>query len=169
MKKIIFAVLAAVIIGGGTVFFLKRHNTKYDYLKSNSTKYDYDIEVAFPDEKLIMILDGQIEPVKVEYNSYGETTYEYSSEDKEMINGFIEALKELRIKKVTTDPDKMFFVSDAVNDFRFTLEDGSQTGVSLDLKAYANVDGTQYYFENNEKLIEMCDKIRSAESSKDSN
>lgn len=155
MKKIIFAVLAAVIIGGGTVFFLKRHNTKYAY----------DIEAAFPDEKLIMILDGQLEPVKVEYNSYGETTYKYSSEDKEMINGFIEALKELKIKKVTTDHDKMFFVTDAINDFRFTLEDGSQTGVSLDLIAYANVDGTQYSFENNEKLIEMCDRIQKAETS----
>ena len=116
----------------------------------------YDVETIYDDDAFNRIIEGRETPVAMLYGQGGEGGYVTSdSDDPEVINEFIEAFRELKIKEVITDPDKMNYVMDGGEDIVFGLEDGSQVNIVLDGQRI-RTDDAIYVLEDNDKLIEAC-------------
>ena len=116
----------------------------------------YDIQTIYNDDALDAILEGRETPIAVLYGQGGEGGYVTSdSDDPEVINGFIEAFRELEIKEVITDPEKMDYVADGGEDIVFGMYDGSQVNISLDGQRI-HTKNAIYVLENKDKLLEAC-------------
>ena len=104
-----------------------------DFVSSTVQPPGYAVQAIYDDEAFNRIIEGKETPVAVFYGQGGEGGYVTSdSDDPEVINEFIEAFRELKIKEVITDPDKMNYVMDGGEDIVFGLEDGSQVNIVLD-------------------------------------
>ena len=118
----------------------------------------YDIEKVFPDPLFADIVEGKIIPTEIRHGVGGEGGYiQYPSKDPEVINKYIEALREFKIEKIVEDQNDFKYVADAVNDYIFYLEDGREFLISIDLDAYVidREKGVQYVFEFNKKLSDL--------------
>jgi len=87
-----------------------------------------------------------------------------ASENPEIIQNYIEAFRNLKIKEIYTDEEEFTYTADGINDYIFTLEDGSEVLISLDLSKYTIKDGKQYVYEYSEELQELNKKIAEPES-----
>ena len=119
---------------------------------------EYDIEKVFPDPLFIQIMEGKITPVEIRHGFGGEEGYfQYPSKDPEIIQKYIEALREFRIKELIADKNDFVYVSDAVNDYIFYLDDGRQFLISIDFNTYVidREKEIQYILEYNEKLHKL--------------
>ena len=119
---------------------------------------EYDIEKVFPDPLFIQIMEGKITPVEIRHGFGGEGGYfQYPSKDPEIIQKYIEALREFKIKELIADKNDFVYVSDAVNDYIFYLDDGRQFLISIDFNTYVidREKGIQYILEYNEKLHKL--------------
>jgi hypothetical protein len=118
----------------------------------------YDIEKVFPDPLFAEIVEGKIIPTEIRHGVGGEGGYiQYPSKDTEVINKYIEALREFKIEKTIEDQNDFEYVADAVNDYIFYLEDGREFLISIDLNSYVidREKGVQYVFEFNKKLSDL--------------
>ena len=89
---------------------------------SQTTKYD--IEQAFSDSVFCQIMDGEIVPIEIRYGVGGEQGYlQYTSKEKSMIQKYIVAFRHLKLKEIVTDEDDFKYLTDAINDYIFCLED----------------------------------------------
>ncbi|MBE5872477.1 MAG: hypothetical protein E7294_14715 [Lachnospiraceae bacterium] len=156
-KKTIITILTAVlIILAVFIYFYISLGNRLSYGK-------YPITYVFDDPRFVSIIEGETFPVEVWYGSGGEGGYEQRlCKDPQMISRYIDALRGLELERVITDKDKFVHVADAVNDYIFYLEDGTQVLISLDLNAYASKNGKQYEFKYsadlnalNKELAEM--------------
>ena len=103
-------------------------------------------------------MEGKIIPTEIRHGVGGEGGYiQYPSKDTEVINKYIEALREFKIEKTIEDQNDFEYVADAVNDYIFYLEDGREFLISIDLDAYVidREKGVQYVFEFNKKLSDL--------------
>ena len=116
----------------------------------------YPIQTIYDDAAFDDIIEGRVTPVIVLYGQGGEAGYVTSdSDDAEVINDFIEGFREVTIKEVITDPDKMDYVMDGGQDIVFGLPDGSQVNIVLDGQRI-HMDDAIYELDNKDKLIEAC-------------
>lgn len=116
----------------------------------------YDIEIPFTNPVFVQIIEGEITPVEITHAEGGEGGYNgYTSTDPEIINRYIEAFREYKLKNIFTDEDDFVYICDGINDYIFTLDDGTQVLISLDLSKYTIQGDKQYEFEFNEKLSEL--------------
>ncbi len=119
----------------------------------------YDICYVCGDPVFKDILDGRTVPVKVICGFGGEQGYlTYSSEDPEVINGFIEAFRQIKINRVEIDNVDV----DRINDYTFEMEDGSSVFISLDGRT-ADKGLFVFQLENTDKLNEMKVLIQGTE------
>ena len=120
----------------------------------------YPISYVFDEPIFVEIIDGSIVPVEVSHGLGGEGGYSQSSStDPEMIARYIDALRDYRIKTVIENRDDMNFVMDGINDYIFTLEDGTEVLISIDANMYANKEDVQYVFEYNSKLQHLNNEL----------
>ena len=122
---------------------------------------NYDIQTVQSDPLFVDIIDGKEVPVEVTFGRGGEDGYyTFSSKDPEVINGFIDALRQVEIKKVITDPEEMVYVCDANNDIHFIMEDGRQAFLAFELFSYVHDGNIEYELENTDELRNMYNTIR---------
>ena len=159
MKKysVFMVILILAIIGSGCTN--RENEAKSEKIEDVSVfETGYDIEKVFPDPIFAQIVEGKIIPKEIRHGVGGEGGYiQYPSKDSEVINKYIEALKEFKIKEVIEDENEFKYTADAVNDYIFYLEDGRELLVSIDLNAYV-IDmekGIQYVLEFNKKLSDL--------------
>ena len=159
MKKysVFMVILILAIIGSGCTN--RENEAKLEKIEDVSVfETGYDIEKVFPDPIFAQIVEGKIIPKEIRHGIGGEGGYiQYPSKDPEVINKYIEALKEFKIKEVIEDENEFKYTADAVNDYIFYLEDGRELLVSIDLNAYV-IDmekGIQYVLEFNKKLSDL--------------
>ena len=116
----------------------------------------YDIEIPFTDPVFVQIIEGEITPVEITHAEGGEGGYNgYTTTDPEIIQRYIEAFREYKLKEIYTDENDFNYICDGINDYIFTLDDGTQVLISLDLSKYTIQGDKQYEFEFNEKLSEL--------------
>lgn len=127
----------------------------------NDREYRYAIEEVFPDNAFSDILKGESIPAEIKYGMGGEGGYQqYSTQDPKIINEYIEAFKEIKIKEVITNQDDMITVVDGIEDYIFILEDGPEIVLGTDCSTYVCDGNIEYVLENNEKLLELNNLIR---------
>ena len=159
MKKysIFLVILIIAVIGSGcTGRESEEIETKTETVSVTET--GYDIEKVFPDPLFARIVEGKIIPKEIRHGVGGEGGYiQYPSKDPEVINAYIEALKEFKIKEIIEDKNDFEYVADAVNDYIFYLEDGREFLISIDLNVYVidREKGIQYVLEFNKKLSDL--------------
>ena len=159
MKKysVFMVILILAIIGSGCTN--RENEAKSEKIEDVSVfETGYDIEKVFPDPIFAQIVEGKIIPKEIRHGVGGEGGYiQYPSKDPEVINKYIEALKEFKIKEVIEDENEFKYTADAVNDYIFYLEDGRELLVSIDLNAYVldMEKGIQYVLEFNKKLSDL--------------
>lgn len=136
-------------------------SSKIESTKPGST---CDIETVFDDPVFIKIMEGEIVPVKVCHGLGGECGYTQDwSEDPEMIQAYIDALRNIKIKEVITDEEEFNYVADGINDYIFLLDDDTSILISMDLSAYVIKDDKQYVFEYSKELHDLNELISAAE------
>ena len=129
--------------------------TTIDADDSQSAKYD--MEKIYTDEAFRKIMEGEVSPVIVIYGLGGEGGYiSATSKDPEVIKGFIEAFRDIKINRSTDNPDEMDYVMDGGEDIVFGLEDGSQVNLSLDGRNRIHANDVVYFLDNTQRLSDMC-------------
>lgn len=132
-----------------------KNNSAYTY-DCDDREYTYEIEKVFHDNAFSSILKGENVPVEIKYGMGGEGGYEqYSTKDSKMINEYIEAFKEIKIKEVITNQDDMIIIFDGIEDYIFIMEDGTEIVIGTDCSTYVRDFDIEYVLENNEKLFEL--------------
>ena len=92
-SKIFFMAIMLCILTGC------KNNSVYTY-DGDDTGYKYEIEKIVQDNTFSDILTGKKVPVEIRYGIGGEGGYEqYSTKDSGIINKYIEAFKEIKIKE----------------------------------------------------------------------
>ena len=125
-------------------------------------EYEYEIERAFPDDTFISILEGKTLPVEIVVGFGGENGYEqFSTKDPAMIDGYINAFRNIVIEEEITDKDKMCYVADGVIDYTFIVDDETKITVGTDLTEYITDRnrGIQFHLGNTEKFIDLNKKL----------
>lgn len=137
-----------------------KNKSAYTY-DCDDIEYKYEIEKVFHDNVFSSILKGENVPVEIKYGMGGEGGYEqYSTKDSKMINEYIEAFKEVKIKEVITNQDDMIVIFDGIEDYIFIMEDGTEIVIGTDCSTYVRDSDIEYVLENNEKLFELNKLIR---------
>lgn len=122
----------------------------------DNANYNYPIEQVVNEEIFTKIIEGDIVPVAVKLGIGGVNGYTQKiSDDAETINQCIEAMKEIKIKEVITNPDDMIVIFDGIEDYIFVLDDGTEFVLGTDLSTYVKKDNIQYVLEGNEKLMSL--------------
>ena len=120
--------------------------------EENSTKYD--IEQVVDDTVFSDILVGKKAPVAFKYGIGGAGGYkQYSTEDSEMIDAYIEALKKIKVKEEITDKEDWIVVFDGIEDYIFVMEDGTEIVIGTYLSTYVCDSDVEYVLEHNEGLL----------------
>jgi len=123
--------------------------------------YDYESEKVFRNNDFSNILEGKKVPVEIQYGMGGEFGYkQWSTKDPKIINEYIEAFRDVKIKEVITNEDDMIFIFDGIEDYIFVMEDGSEIVIGTDCSTYVIDGDIQYVLENNEKLFELNELLR---------
>lgn len=126
--------------------------------EENTTKYD--IEQVVGDTVFSDIIEGKIVPIAFKYGIGGADGYkQYSTEDSEMIDAYIEALKQIKIKEVITDKQDMVIVIDGIEDYIFVMEDGSEIVLGTYLSTYVCDSDVEYVLEHNGGLLVLNRKL----------
>lgn len=116
----------------------------------------YDIEKIYPDELMKKIIEGEEMPMVIGYGLGGESGYVTAmSQDTEIIGAFIDGLRELSIKSIST-PDQASYVADGGEDIIFGMEDGSQFDIALDGRQWIHTDSAVYELADTAALSEVC-------------
>lgn len=127
--------------------------------EEDTTKYD--MEQVVRDKVFSGIMEGKIVPVEMKYGIGGESGYEqYSTEDPEMIDAYIEAFKEIKIKEVITNQQDMIIVFDGTEDYTFVTEDGSTIVIGTYCSTYVCDSDAEYVLEHNEGLLVLNGILR---------
>ncbi len=127
-----------------------------DAFNCDDMEYKFDIEKVFHDIAFSSIIEGENVPVEIKYGMGGEGGYrQYSTKDTKIINEYIEAFKEIKIKEAITNQDDMIVVHDGIEDYIFILEDGTEIVVGTDCSTYVRDSDIEYVLENNERLFEL--------------
>ncbi len=127
-----------------------------DPASSTGKTKKYPIQDIIDDDAFDDIIEGRVIPVILLYGQGGEAGYVTSdTDDAEVINDFVEGFREVTIKEVITDPDKMGYVMDGGEDIVFGLPDGSQVNIVLDGQRI-HTDNAIYELDNKDKLTEAC-------------
>lgn len=117
----------------------------------------YDIERIYTDTLFCRIMEGDEIPLVVIYGLGGEGGYVSAmSDDPETVNGFIEALREVKIKSTTQDPDDFGYTADGGEDIVFGMKDNTKFSIALDGRVRIHGNGVVFEIENTQKLSEMC-------------
>ncbi len=131
--------------------------TEYDGADENNESAVYDIERIYQDDLLEQIIEGNETPVFVGYGLGGESGYVTAeTDDAEVINGFIEALREVTIKSTDHNPESHIYVADGGEDIVFAMEDGRQFNISMDGRIWIHKDDVVFELGNTGRLSEMC-------------
>lgn len=118
----------------------------------NITKYD--IEQVVHDKVFSDIIEGKNVPVAFKYGIGGAGGYkQYSTEDSEMIDAYIEALKKIKVKEEITDKEDWIVVFDGIEDYIFVMEDGTEIVIGTYLSTYVCDSDVEYVLEHNEGLL----------------
>ncbi len=139
-----------------TGYDVQTDNNSIDAFNCDNIEYKYEIEQVFQDIAFSSILEGENLPVEIKYGMGGEGGYEqHSTKDPKIINEYIEAFKEIKIKEVITNQDDMIVVFDGIEDYTFILEDGTEIVIGTDCSTYVRDSDIEYVLENNERLFEL--------------
>ncbi|MCR4586413.1 MAG: hypothetical protein K5686_11900 [Lachnospiraceae bacterium] len=131
--------------------------TEYDGADENIESAVYDIEKIYTDDLFKEIIEGDETPVFVGYGLGGESGYvTASSTDPEVINGFIEAFREVTVKSIDHNPESDMYVADGGEDIAFGMEDGRQFNIALDGRIWIHTDAAVFELDNTGRLSEMC-------------
>ena len=128
---------------------------------SHCVKDKYEIEKVVHDNNFSDILEGKTVPIEIKYGLGGAGGYrQWSTKDPKIINEYIEAFRQIRIKDVITNQDDMVYIFDGIEDYIFILQDGTEIVVGTDCSTYVFDEDIQYVLEKNEKLFELNKLIR---------
>ncbi len=131
--------------------------TEYDGADENVESAVYDIERIYPDDLFKKIIEGDETPVLVGYGLGGESGYVTAESDEaEVINGFIEAFREVTIKSTDHNPESDMYVADGGEDIIFGMEDGRQFHIAMDGRIWIHTDDVVFELDNTGRLSEMC-------------
>ncbi len=131
--------------------------TEYDGADENAESSVYDIERIYQDDLFKKIIEGDETPVLVGYGLGGEGGYVTAvSDEAEVINGFIEAFREVTIKSTDHNPESNMYVADGGEDIIFGMEDGRQFNIAMDGRIWIHTDDVVFELDNIGRLSEMC-------------
>ena len=131
-----------------------RNNCFATVSEENTTKYD--IEQVVGDTVFSDIIEGKIVPVAFKYGIGGAGGYkQYATEDFEMIDAYIDALKQIKIKEVITNQQDMRIVIVGIEDYIFVMEDGTEIVIGTYLSTYVRNSDVEYVLGHNEGLLEL--------------
>lgn len=147
-KILIIILTIGLLITGCT-----QNNDVTNHLSEQTDYGKYPITYVFDNSQFMSIIDGEVLPVEIRHGLGGEGGYEqWSSRDSEMIDRYIDVLRGLEIKREITDKNGFVNVADAINDYIFCLDDGTEILISMDLNAYVKKDDKQYEFKYSDDL-----------------
>lgn len=122
--------------------------------ENNGSDAPYEIEQVYKDKLFHQILTGEKSPIIVAYGLGGEGGYVTAqSQDKEVIDAFIEAFRELTVSRADDDAP---YTADGGEDIAFGMEDGTQFEITLDARTLIHTDKAVYRIGNTGKLDDIC-------------
>ena len=125
--------------------------------EDNETAGVYDMERIYNNDLFTKILQGEITPMTVLYGLGGEGGYVTAiSQEQEIINGFIEAFRDVKICNTSHGSEGEVYVFDGGEDIVFGMEDGSQFNITMDGRRWIHVADVVFELDNTAKLSEMC-------------
>ena len=165
MKKavMIFSIMTVLMIGGcagegglGNDSSAGGRGRLQSAQSSDDEDGVYDIERIYTDDLMREIVEGDEMPIFVGYGLGGESGYVSAmSDDPEIIDGFIEAFREVKIGSTKHDSTDMY-VADGGEDIVFVMEDGRQFNIAMDGRIWIHTDDVVFELGNTAKLSEMC-------------
>ncbi len=131
--------------------------TEYEGVDEDNESGVYDIERIYPNDLFMKIIEGDEMPIFVGYGLGGESGYVSAvSDDAEVINGFIEAFREVTIKSTDHNPESHMYVADGGEDIVFEMEDGRQFNIAMDGRIWIHTDDVVFELGNTAMLSDMC-------------